>query len=373
MSMKRVDLPPKKRIRIVVLLLIATTIHLFSLNPQRVERVYSTGVYPQIGSILRNITGWLPFSIGDLLYASLVIYLVYRLVKLFRNRLWRQNNYWINTLFSSVSGILFIYIVFNLLWGLNYNRMGITHQLELENNKQYTKEELLQINTLLAEQVNIHKQLIISDKIAIPHKKELIRTAENIYQEAEKHFPFLDYEISSVKPSLIGWLGNYWGFSGYYNPFTGEAQINTDIPAFSQPFVALHEIAHQLGYAKENEANFAAFIASASSDDDLFKYSAYFDLFLYANRNLRRVDSLEASKIAATLAPAVKKDLEELKNYYRKFQNPVEPVIRWIYGKYLQANAQPSGMMSYSEVVADLIAYHKKYGTIHPLSKNNIH
>jgi hypothetical protein len=79
---------------------------------------------------------------------------------------------------------------------------------------------------------------------------------------------------------LWGWLGNYVGFTGYYNPFTGEAQVNTTVPKFLQPFTASHEVAHQLGYAKEMEANFVGYLAASHSTDTLFRYSVYLDLFL---------------------------------------------------------------------------------------------
>ncbi len=66
---------------------------------------------------------------------------------------------------------------------------------------------------------------------------------------------------------MYSYLGNYLGFTGYYNPFTGEAQVNTTVPLFVQPFTTCHEIGHQLGYAKENEANFAGYLAAKSSPD----------------------------------------------------------------------------------------------------------
>jgi hypothetical protein len=62
------------------------------------------------------------------------------------------------------------------------------------------------------------------------------------------------------------------------------------------------------------------------------------------------------------LHPQVKRDYDELKRFFKKYQNPIEPVITWMYGKYLQANNQPAGKRTYSEVIAFLIAYQKKFG-----------
>ena len=56
-------------------------------------------------------------------------------------------------------------------------------------------------------------------------------------------------------------------FLGYYNPFTGEAQVNTNVPAFVIPFTTCHEMAHQIGYASESEASFVGFLVIRNSNN----------------------------------------------------------------------------------------------------------
>ncbi len=73
--------------------------------------------------------------------------------------------------------------------------------------------------------------------------------------------PQFAYRVRSVKASLFSYPGLYIGFAGYYNPFTGEAQVNMLDPDFRLPYTTCHEMGHQLGYAKENEANFIGFLA----------------------------------------------------------------------------------------------------------------
>lgn len=163
---------------------------------------------------------------------------------------------------------------------------------------------------------------------------------------------------------MWGKLGNYAGFTGYYNPFTGEAQLNTTIPKFLQPYTACHEVAHQLGYAKENEANFVGFLAAVASEDTLFHYSVYLDMFTYANRNLFETDSVAAKLYRKELIPAVQEDIKEWIAFNRKHRSLLEPAYRWMYGKFLQSNQQPGGIRSYSEVTGFLIAYYKKFGRI---------
>src|SRR6185369_11733527 len=97
--------------------------------------------------------------------------------------------------------------------------------------------------------------------------KFLFNTAVAAYSNTCLENEFLDYRSSSIKPSMIGYIGNYLGFSGYYNPFSGEAQVNTTVPSYIKPFTTCHEIGHQLGYAKENEANFAGFLSAKSSNN----------------------------------------------------------------------------------------------------------
>lgn len=353
-------------ISVIILVCLAAGIRLYASLPAVVESSYSTGIYPYISAFLRGVLGFLPFSAGDILYALLFLFALWKGVQSVRNirkqpagaRLWLPSK---TGWFRVLRLVLLLYIVFNVLWGLNYNRQGIHHQMDFER-KSYSKEDLTYINELLLENVNSSKVALMSGGTDYFSAKALPARTANVFAQAAQKYPFLRYAHPSVKPSLFNLTGNYFGFSGYYNPFTGEAQVNTDIPLFLQPYVYCHEIAHQLGYAKENEANFAGYIAATASGDPLFMYAAYFDIFLYANRSLYRMDSVAAKHFLTLLHPAVKADIDTLKAYYSKYENPVEPLFRWVYGKYLEVNDQPLGMMTYSEVVADVIAWQKKYG-----------
>lgn len=368
MVFKNIKINRRDIITILVLGVLAAGIRVMAAFPAIVELVYSTGVYPYISAFLRKLSGVLPFSMGDLLYALLILYVLWRTVKKLRQairrprgeRQWRlSNRLWIRV----VNGVLLVYIAFNGLWGLNYNRLGIHYQLDFERGR-YSKEDLVLLNELLLEQVNQCKESVIRGGNGYGSTKEIRMQTKKIFHEVAGKYAFLQYKNASVKSSLFNVLGNYLGYSGYYNPFTGEAQVNTDLPLFLQPFVACHEVAHQLGYAKENEANFAGYITATASGDPLFSYAAYFDLFLYANRVLYRVDSTAAKDLKALLHPEVQKDIAELKAYYRKYESPLGGVFDWVYGKYLKANQQPKGLVTYSEVVADVIGWYKRYGKI---------
>ena len=138
--------------------------------------------------------------------------------------------------------------------------------------------------------------------------------------------------------------------------------MNTTMPVFTQPYTTCHEIGHQLGYAKENEANFAGYLSARLSDNPAFRYSVYFDLYLYAARELYVRDSMLLKPLKAQLSPSVRADFRELQRFNRKYENPFEPQVRELYDRYLRANRQPQGMRTYNEVIAWLIAYGKKNG-----------
>jgi hypothetical protein len=355
----------KSHVFTVVLVVIAACIHIYSNDSTRVENQYSAGIYQAFSRVLRYLFGWIPFSIGDVLYGVVIVWLTWKTIKAVKAVFKKQVN-----LQNMLSGagrafriLLVTYIFFNLFWGINYNRTGIADQLQLRMDK-YGLEDVKMINALLVEKTNTAKQYLVDRDIKDPSNGELFVKVEEAYRAAEKIYPFLRYQPVSLKPSIWSWVGNYMGFTGYYNPFTGEAQVNTLVPKFLQPFTTCHEVAHQLGYAKEMEANFVSYLAATTSQDTLLQYSVYLDLFMYSNRNLFEIDSLVAKEYRKQLIPAVQSDLKEWKAFNKKYRNPVEPLFRWVYGKYLERNQQPQGVLSYDEVTSFIIAWYRKYGKI---------
>ncbi len=348
-----------------VLLVTATIlIKWVSLYPAWVETNYTYGIYPLISRVQRFLFGWIPFSIGDLFYGFLILIILFRVFKFFRLLFQKKltRKYFVLALQQSIFIVLFVYVFFNLLWGLNYNRLGISNQLNMQVKK-YSLADLDTLTNLLQGRLNEYAVLVTpAQRDSFNRKKLLFRESKEAYRQAARQFPFLAYQPSSIKPSLFSYAGNYLGFQGYYNPFSGEGQVNTTIPKAIEPFVTTHEIAHQLGYAKENEANFVAFLACRYSSSPVLKYSVYFDMYNYAIRELRRRDSALAASSQQRLHPQAIMDFREYYAFLHKYRNPIEPVIMWAYGHYLKANNQPAGKETYNEVVAWLIAYYKKFG-----------
>jgi len=355
----------KEHINWGIPVIIAAGIKLFSLFPASVERYYSEGIYPVISAVQRVLFGWLPFSIGDVLYGAAVLYLIVGIVRSVKALIRRRV-----TKHSFISGLgrifkiaLWIYVLFNLFWGLNYNRLGIGHQLDLRPTA-YNVTELQAVLEITVEKLNALADTAAKERKQYNKKRLLFMKGKEAYNQLSNKYSFLGYTIPSVKPSIFSYLGNYLGYTGYYNPFTGEAQVNTAVPLFLQPFTCTHEIGHQLGYAKEMEANFSGYLAASHSQDIGVRYSVYFDLYVYAIRNLYIRDSTLARSYAMRLPEIAKQDVKELRAFFKKYENPFEPVIRKLYGQYLKANEQPQGILSYDEVLGWIIAYYRKYGTI---------
>ena len=355
----------RRHLALIVLVVIAVTVRILSLFPQTVETYYSDGLYPIISKTQRTITKWVPFSVGDILYFLAGLYLLIKTIRIIRLLIGRRFNkqYFLHIGKKVVSIALLVYILFNVLWGLNYNRIGIAKQLVL-TREEVSVTDLMDVMQQVVHRVNELDSSARKNREALYSKRKLFDGSIASYKNLAAQNSLFVYSATSVKPSLYSYLGNYMGFTGYYNPFSGEAQVNTTVPVFIQPFTTCHEIGHQLGYAKESEANFAGYLAASASDDPAFRYSAYFDIYLYGRRYVYLLDSIKGKQLDSLLKPGVRNDIRELREFGRRHANPIERLIDLLYGEFLKANQQPSGRVSYSEVIVWIIAYYKKYGRV---------
>jgi hypothetical protein len=356
----------KKWVSLSLLFILALAIKLLSLNKEWVEESYYAYWYPGIGKTLRTLFGWLPFSLGDLIYAALSIWIIYHIIlflkNIFQKRIKKHETLII--IYKMIFTALIVYIIFYSLWGMNYSRKGVAWQLQLEL-KDYNKNDLILLDSLLISRANFYKNEVIRRGTRSLPYKTIFDRAYLAYDNARLSYPYLDYQNRrSLKPVLLGSLMSRLGFMGHYNPFTGEAQVNTDVPNFMLPFTTCHEIAHQLGYAKENEANFVGYLAAQHSKDPYFLYSTYLDLYFYANGELFRMDSAKARQSRAQLNGYILQDLEEWKRYKETHRSPFEPIAEKFYASFLKMNEQPAGIRSYNRVVLWLMAYYKKQGTL---------
>ncbi|MDT0687474.1 DUF3810 domain-containing protein [Autumnicola psychrophila] len=330
-------------------------INILSNHPLLIETWYSNFLYPKISGVMRISLGILPFSFGDLLYAFLVILLIRWIIIRIKER-FRNPKKWLIEAFASLS---IIYLCFNLFWGYNYYRLPLHQSLEIDN--EYTTEKLITLTKQLIDRSNqIHADLAENDsvKIDIPYNTSQLfkRTVEG-YESVSEEFPELAYRGESLKSSLYSMPLSYMGFNGYLNPLTNEAQVNTLIVPYKIPTTASHELGHQLGFAKENEANFIACLVTMNHPDPYFRYSGFTFALRYCLNELYRRDKAISEELIATLNPGILANYREVEEFWMAHKNPFEPIFQIIYNRYLIANNQSEGLRSYSYVVALLVNY----------------
>ena len=329
-----------------------------SQKPQWIEQYYSNGIYPFISRFFRFIFGWLPFSFGDLLGFVLLYLFIKAIYRLFKTRFKNV----VPQLLKFASILSIIYFCFYAFWALNYFREPLAKNLNLQQSS-YTTDELVLTTKKIVNKLNmIHLQIAKNDsvQIEVPYsQKEIYNLAPEGYQNLSKIYPQLIYKTPSIKNSLVSLFQSYNGTSGYINPITGEAQLNDMIPKTGYASTTCHEMAHQIGWAAENDANFVGFLASIANDDLYFKYSGYRMAYNYCISQIYKRDKKIALEIRKTVNKGIYKDYKNSYLHWKKFDNPIEPYFKKGYNSYLKANNQTKGIKSYSYVVDLLIAYFK--------------
>ncbi|WP_396592081.1 DUF3810 domain-containing protein [Allomuricauda sp. R78024] len=327
--------------------------------PELIEKYYSNGLYPGISWFLRTLFGWAPFSIGDLFYLALFI-LAGRYLYIHRKSIKKKPLLFLKDIVVVLS---ITYFAFHLLWGMNYYRQPITWKLGIE--KEYTNNELVAFTQYLAEKANHYQTKITGDSIdpvKIPYsKKEIFKKTKNGYRLLKESYPSFEYKRPSLKSSLFSLPLTYMGYGGYLNPFSNEAQVNGITPLYRLPTVSGHEVGHQLGYSAEDATNFIGFLVTVRNEDVYFKYTAYSHALAYCLSDLSRKDDVKLKEIVEQLNPGVKKNFKEVSEFWKQYENPLEPVFKSIFNTFLKANNQQEGIKSYNSVVGLLINYHDKY------------
>lgn len=293
---------------------------------------------------LRNrLLNDLPFSFGDVVYVLLFLFLLLLLIRLvYYGFTYRRNktDFW-TELLRLMTFPLVLYLGFLLSWGGNYYRPGLTAPWKVKK-RVLAPEELLRLNYFLVERLNQLSLLPFS----FSGLDELNAEAGGIYRERYgRQLPEFQ-----VKPSAFGYLLGYAGVHGYYNPFTGESQFNHSMPLFMHPFVGLHEMAHQAGIAAEDDANLMAYLATKQSANPAFRYSGYFNVFLYAFADLRYRDSAAADDVWALLNVRSRDDYDTLRSMHARYKSIFRGFSSTLYNRYLRLHGQKKGLRSYNTV-----------------------
>ena len=307
--------------------------------PQQLEYLYGRRLYPFLKEIRLGIFDFLPFSFGDFFYTVLSVYAIGLIRTGIRD--WRKGCF---QLFAAL-GVLLLW--FQLSWGLHYYRPMAS------NNKavRYTEDELLKTAEQLAQEANTLHTLLVKD-----HTKavKMTNTSKELIERVGQR------NAAAVKVSTYSSILSYMGFSGYLNPFTLEAHINGDMPQMSMPITIAHEMAHQEGIAAENDANFKGFLDCYTHPDLDIRYAAVLFAYQKCIGSLASVRPEVARELNCLLHPGILANYSEIFSYWRQHQNPIEPYIKSSYDRYLKANNQAAGILSYNAVVGQIVSYFKQ-------------
>ena len=337
--------------KIIALLLIPQVLILsyFKNNPRIVEEYYSEFIYQYIFKFYSMLFSGFSIAIGDLLVLLALISSIIYFIFFFRFKI----NDFINV-FAVISISIFL---FYSLWGLNYFKTPLLSKLDIGEIKYESLQTTLD---RLIDDVN-EAHLILGDEDS---------TLENLEFDKEKIISELKLDnikkfdkISTTKfakKSIIPKIFLYQGVSGYINPFTLEAIVVEEIPSIDFSITVLHEQAHQLGYAAEEDANFLAFISSINNQDPLIKYSGYvFGLSYLLNEiQINHYDDL--SSFTDKINSGIIEDINSRRKFWQKNSNNIINSLQNIlYDFYLKSNNQKAGIASYSRIVNHIINYYE--------------
>jgi len=346
--------------RLAITLSLAALIFLFGLSSKAVEMAYSDGFYQWSSFAQRVISAIFPFALGDFLYAALLIYCIWSVCKVIRKaarqQLKAEDRLVIPIQF--ISFLLILYIVFKILWGLNYSRPSISERLGISDEK-YSTRELVMLGGFLVEKVNLldqqrkHQQR----RYDISDLKENAATA---YGLMAKKNPFFRYRAPAVKPVMFSWLISKIGIEGYYCPLSGEANINMRLPYMVLPFVTSHEISHTLGIAREDEANLIGYLVSINSPDVNFRYSGYYNILRSVLFEIRMKSPGDFSRLLKEINTSTLKDFKEEHEFWRKYNGDMSAYMGTALDKFLKINNQKKGTDSYQDIVLWVFNLHKK-------------
>lgn len=339
--------------------------YIASFYPYTVETLYSTGLYKPIGLVLSNITSIVPTSAAEIILACIFLFAVWRIIFLITHIFKLPNkkrqllfNFIINTIVT----FSIIYFSFILLWGLNYYRLSFSAISKLQV-KPSTTSELKELCESLVERANLLRDSVSEDSQGVMKLtngyKDVFNRAYKGFENASKLYPELNGKYGPPKGVILSRLMSYTGITGVYFPFTGEANVNISIPDSDIPATACHEMAHQRGFAREDEANYIAYLTCKMNTDIDFQYSGTLLALIESTNALYLQDETAYKELRSKYSDGLNRDLQASYNYWRQFEGPVNEVSNKINDTYLKANNQSDGVQSYGRMVDLLLAEYR--------------
>ena len=349
---------------------IAILVFIMGFYPHWVSRWYTHLFFAVATQWLRKLIGAIPFAIGEWVYIILIIILIYKLLKwlLELKHEIKEPFFWKNQLYSWSHQFALLYILFEFVWGLNYQKNSPALDFGLKIPSQYTEGQMDSLSLSYIGQLNEIRANLDSFTPKEPKRlylESVITQSVNAYRATAFKYPFLEYSNPNVKKAIFPSLGDKLGYLAFYQPLTTEAIIREDLPSYTLPFTICHEMAHQLGYASESEANFIAYQVAFTSKEPLLTYSMLLQMFTYSQQAqlaliAKRNDFQSWKKIVARnkqlLSPQVIEDRKKIRAFFQDRMGERIPGTEKLYDQFLIWNQQTKGIESYNDVLLWVLA-----------------
>jgi len=337
---------------------------LFSLSPSFVESVYSQGIYPFIMGPVSRLTGIIPLSLWELAIIALVILIPVFIIRLIVRCIKNRSLYpFVPFLANIAVAVSILWFLNTALWELNYERKPLSELAELDV-KPSGVNELYDLCQWLIDNTNRLREQVETDENGIMKVSggfDSVRSRAQIgFDIAAREYPFLQGRYGKPKKVLFSRIMSHTNIIGLYSPWTGEANIDVDIPDMEIPSTVMHEMAHQRGFAPEDEANYIAWVACMSHPDADFRYSGSVMALQYAMNALYSVSPDKYYDLAKTYSLGYYNDLKNLQEYWKQFQGTAKKVANKMNDTYLKLNGEPDGVQSYGRMVDLLLAERRK-------------
>ncbi len=358
----------KRRLPYICLLPLAIWIQwLGSMRPDYVETIYSRSIYTVLIKVLSFSTAWIPFSVAECLLVLFAVWILWQAIHGITQLFKKKRN--IRNLFTHcVVNVLTLtsltYAINIFLCGLNSQRMPIADTMELDTSPA-SSSELKALCVDLITEANALREKIDEDENGVMRLKySKSKTLSRAYLGSKKianQYSFLS--AGSCNPKAVGMssLMKFFALRGIFTPFTGEPNVSLDLPPAAIPFVTAHEIAHQMGIARENEADYIAYLSCRAHPDIDYQYSGAIEML---KDLLPYMDGISLKELAPSLAPGIKRDLAFNSSFWREKTTSTKQKVRVkilrahlkVHDTMLKLHGEPAGLKSYGMVVDLLIA-----------------
>lgn len=355
---------------------------LFASNPDFTETYIARGWYRIISQPVSWFFGLFPFSMAEILIIAAIIaavsYLIVCIVRTVKglrrkgcegNSAQSSTSPWkpmLNFLTLALCLASGLYSLFYAFWGWNFSRHSLEENLHYQVQES-SEEELAELCRELAGKINELRPQVTENAegvMTIEGDRQMLakRAAAGYENLAATQSDSIDYKAlfggSYCQPQylLTSTAFCYMGITGIFIPYTFEANVNGRTPDCSLPHTMMHEMAHQQGFPREDEANFVAFLACRAHEDVDFQYSGYYIAFVYSINALFDHDADVAREIYAAMDEGYRRDAAASNAFWDQFEGPVEEVATAVNNSYLQANGQDDGVHSYGRMVDWLLA-----------------